>query len=109
MRIQQHPFCFLLIVALLCGLNACLKFSDPSFSSTHPDEVLFDRAMFAGRRAQFDVARMTLETLVNTYPDSAYVSKSELVLEDLKTAPCVESSDAFIQCTAQHSELLPDQ
>ena len=36
--------------------------------SKQPDKVLFDRAMDAMKHNRFDVARMTLQTLINTYP-----------------------------------------
>ena len=38
--------------------------------SRQPDKVLFDKAMDAMRHNRFDVARLTLQTLINTYPDS---------------------------------------
>ena len=38
--------------------------------SKQPDKVLFDRAMEAMKHNRFDVARMTLQTLIITYPDS---------------------------------------
>ena len=37
--------------------------------SKQPDKVLFDRSMDAMKHNRFDVARMTLQTLINTYPE----------------------------------------
>jgi hypothetical protein len=59
-----------LTVGLLGGLTACLNWPDAGVSSTKPDKVLFDRAMSTAERHHYDVAHMTLQTLVNTYPDS---------------------------------------
>ena len=50
--------------------------------SKQPDKVLFDRAMDAMKHNRFDVARMTLQTLINTYPDSEYVARAKLAIGD---------------------------
>ena len=51
-------------------------------SSVQPDKVLFDKAMEAMKRNRFDVARMTLQTLINTYPDSEYIARAKLAVGD---------------------------
>jgi outer membrane protein assembly factor BamD len=50
--------------------------------SKQPDKVLFDRAMDALRKNRYDVARVTLQTLINTYPDSEYVARAKLAIGD---------------------------
>ncbi len=50
--------------------------------SKQPDKVLFDRAMDALKHNRFDVARMTLQTLINTYPDSEYIARAKLAVAD---------------------------
>ncbi len=50
--------------------------------SKQPDKVLFDKAMVAMRRNRFDVARLTLQTLINTYPDSEYIARAKLAVGD---------------------------
>ena len=50
--------------------------------SKQPDKVLFDRAMDAMKHNRFDVARMTLQTLINTYPDSEFVARAKLAVGD---------------------------
>ena len=50
--------------------------------SKQPDKVLFDRAMDAMKHNRFDVARMTLQTLINTYPDSEYIARAKLAVAD---------------------------
>jgi len=56
-----------------------------------PDEALFERAMSAVEQKRFSVANLSLQTLVNTYPNSEYASKAKLVLEDPQIAECSES------------------
>src|SRR3984893_7614989 len=50
--------------------------------SKQPDKVLFDKAMDAMRHNRFDVARLTLQTLINTYPDSEYIARAKLAVGD---------------------------
>jgi len=76
------------ICALLCGLTACQPYAE--IGSGTPDKVLFDRAMDAVQQKRFDVAHLTLETLVNTYPDSSYARRAEVVLQDPRIANCGE-------------------
>jgi outer membrane protein assembly factor BamD len=50
--------------------------------SKQPDKVLFDRAMDALQHRKYDVARITLQTLINTYPDSEYIARAKLGVGD---------------------------
>src|ERR1700682_715861 len=50
--------------------------------SKQPDKVLFDKAMDAMKHNRFDVARITLQTLINTYPDSEFIARAKLAVAD---------------------------
>jgi outer membrane protein assembly factor BamD len=50
--------------------------------SKQPDKVLFDKAMDAMKHNRFDVARITLQTLINTYPDSEFIARAKLAVGD---------------------------
>ncbi len=50
--------------------------------SKQPDKVLFDRAQEAMKHGKYDVARLSLQTLINTYPDSEYVARAKLAIGD---------------------------
>jgi outer membrane protein assembly factor BamD len=50
--------------------------------SKQPDKILFDKAMDAMRHNRFDVARLTLQTLINTYPDSEFIARAKLAVGD---------------------------
>jgi len=50
--------------------------------SKQPDKVLFDKAMDAMRHNRFDVARLQLQTLINTYPDSEFIARAKLAVGD---------------------------
>jgi outer membrane protein assembly factor BamD len=75
------------LLALLLALTvACTnkKSVNPlaNIGSKQPDKVLFDRAMDAMKHNRFDVARMTLQTLINTYPDSEFIARAKLAVAD---------------------------
>src|SRR3954468_20159033 len=50
--------------------------------SQQPDKELFDRGVRDLERSRFTVARLTLQTLLNTYPDSEYIAKAKLGIAD---------------------------
>lgn len=50
--------------------------------SKQPDKELFDKAMYALKKNRFDVARLDLQTLLNTYPDSEYRMRAKLAVGD---------------------------
>src|ERR1700733_12823735 len=50
--------------------------------SKQPDKVLFDRAEDAIKHGKYDIARLSLQTLINTYPDSEYVARAKLAIGD---------------------------
>jgi outer membrane protein assembly factor BamD len=75
------------VLGLLLALTvACTnkKSNNPlaNLGSKQPDKVLFDRAMDAMKHNRFDVARMTLQTLINTYPDSEFIARAKLAVAD---------------------------
>src|SRR5271156_2449649 len=78
---------FVLFLGLLLLLTvACTnkKSVNPlaNVGSKQPDKVLYDRAMDAMRHNRFDEARITLQTLINTYPDSEFIARAKLAVAD---------------------------
>ncbi|HTB98840.1 MAG TPA: outer membrane protein assembly factor BamD [Terracidiphilus sp.] len=51
-------------------------------NSKQPDKVLFDKAMTSMKKGRYDVARLTLQTLLNTYPDSEFRMRAKLAVGD---------------------------
>lgn len=74
------------LLGLMCWMVACTnkKVQNPiaDVNSKQPDKVLFDRAMDAMKHNRFDVSRITLQTLINTYPDSEYIARAKLAVGD---------------------------
>ncbi len=76
----------IVVLAMLILTAACSnkKSVNPlaNVGSKQPDKVLFDKAMDAMKHNRFDVARMTLQTLINTYPDSEFIARAKLAEGD---------------------------
>ena len=51
-------------------------------NSKQPDKELFDKAMIAMKKGRYDVARLDLQTMLNTYPDSEYRMRAKLAVGD---------------------------
>ena len=51
-------------------------------NNAQPDKILYDRAMDNVKHGRQEVGRLTLQTLINTYPDSEYLAKAKLAIAD---------------------------
>jgi len=51
-------------------------------NSQQPDKELFDKAMLALKKGKYDVARLDLQTLLNTYPETEYAMRAKLAIGD---------------------------
>ena len=74
----------LLSVALWTGCSLRRdKYETPIVGdSQQPDKTLFDRSVLDLERGRYEIARLTLQTLLNTYPDSEYLAKAKLAIAD---------------------------
>ncbi len=76
----------LLLLSLLLAFSAgCRrkKYENPITKDTQqPDKVLYDKAIGDVERGRFEVARLTLQTLINTYDTSEYLAKAKLAIAD---------------------------
>jgi outer membrane protein assembly factor BamD len=50
--------------------------------SAEADKVLYDRAMNDLKHNRFELERLSMQTLINTYPDSEYLAKAKLAIAD---------------------------
>lgn len=75
----------LLTVCSLGLLASCVhkKYDTPITKNTQqPDKVLFDQAMHDIEHGRYEVARISLQTLMNTYESSEYMAKAKLAVAD---------------------------
>src|SRR5581483_7163217 len=72
------------VAALLssCGFKRH-KYENPITKDTkQPDKVLYDKAVNDIEHGRFEVARITLNTLINTYDQSEFLAKAKLAIAD---------------------------
>ena len=62
------------------GKKAELKV--PAGTSSEPDRVLFNQALHDLQKSRYNVARLTLQTLINTYPDSEYLPQAKYAMAE---------------------------
>ncbi|HZD31483.1 MAG TPA: outer membrane protein assembly factor BamD [Candidatus Angelobacter sp.] len=88
------------------GCFANKKVTNPiaDVNSKQPDKVLYDRAMDAMKHNKFDVARLSLQTLINTYPDSEYVARAKLAIGDSWYAE--GGSAAMAQAESEYKDFI---
>ena len=74
----------LLVVAAVL-FTGCVhkKYETPVSKNTQqPDKVLFDAAMKDIEHGRYEVARISLQTLMNTYDSSEFLAKAKLAIAD---------------------------
>src|SRR6201996_8167222 len=65
------------------GLFGHKKYETPITKETlQPDKILFDKAIHNIERGDYEAARLTLNTLINTYDTSEYLAKAKLAIAD---------------------------
>src|SRR5579862_6663708 len=88
MRLSISKLHSLIALAVVLSLQStsCFKkkkYENPITKDTQqPDKVLFDKAVADIERSRFEVARLTLNTLINTYDTSEYLAKAKLAIAD---------------------------
>src|SRR5437762_11497676 len=71
---------FFLVLPLFLFLLSCGKkvaTNAPASNLEEPDRVLFERAMHDLETNKFIVSRLSLQTLINTYPDSEFMPQAK--------------------------------
>jgi len=84
-RNRIHPIIVLTAVIALLAVCGCRrhKYENPIAKDTQqPDKVLFDKAINDIERGRYEVARLTLNTLINTYDTSEFLAKAKLAIAD---------------------------
>jgi len=76
-----------LLLAVALGSTSCSfhrkKYENPITKDTEqPDKVLYDKAIKDIEKSRFEIARLTLNTLINTYVSSVFLAKAKLAIAD---------------------------
>jgi outer membrane protein assembly factor BamD len=72
--------------------------------SKQPDKELYDKAMVAMKKGRYDVARLDLQTLLNTYPESEFRMRAKLSVGD--TWFKEGGSAALTQAEAEYEDFI---
>src|ERR1700681_2811299 len=80
-----RQFAILITIAVLvssCGFKRH-KYENPITKDTkQPDKVLYDKAVNDIEHGRYEIARITLNTLINTYDQSEFLAKAKLAIAD---------------------------
>ena len=88
MTLKRFLNLFLLFAASTVLLSGCLfrrggsAQLDSLNPGDQPDKILYEKATAEIDRGRFEVGRLTLQTLINTYPDSEFLAKAKLAIAD---------------------------
>lgn len=83
-KVIRNTGIFAAMAVLLFGIGCGKKkYDNPIAKDTQqPDKVLFDSAMSDVEHGRYERARLTLQTLMNTYDTSEYLAKAKLLVAD---------------------------
>lgn len=105
--IRVRTAVILTLVAVLatgCGFRR-KKYENPISKDTEqPDKVLFDKAIADIEKGRYEVARLTLNTLMNTYDTSEFMAKAKLAIADSWMRE--GGSHALAQAEAEYKDFI---
>jgi outer membrane protein assembly factor BamD len=85
-RILLKQICTIWLALLTASLlGGCFGRKDTApvpGASAEPDKVLYTKAVDDLKHHRYEVGRLALQTLINTYPDSEYLAKAKLAIGD---------------------------
>jgi len=104
-RLQQLVIFGLIAVLLTgCGFRR-KKYENPITKDTEqPDKVLYDKAIKDIEKGRYEVARLTLNTLMNTYDTSEFMAKAKLAIADSWMRE--GGSHALAQAEAEYKDFI---
>jgi len=85
---SRKPRTLLLLAAALAALlvlGGCRRHQHDDLDlseSAEPDKILFEKSLEDIENKRYDVARLTLQTMLNAYPDSEYLAQAKLAIAD---------------------------
>lgn len=80
----KHTRTIWILVVTATLLGGCLgrKKAPVTDTSAAPDKLLFTKASDDLKHGKYTVGRLSMQTLINTYPDSEYLAKAKLAIAD---------------------------
>lgn len=94
-----------LAALLVAGGCRGKRYENPITQDTQqPDKILFDKAIKDIEKGRYEVARLTLNTLMNTYDTSEYLAKAKLAIADSWMRE--GGSHALAQAEAEYKDFI---
>jgi len=99
----------LIAAAVLAALTVAgcrgRKYDNPITKDTQqPDKVLYDKGIREIEKGRYEVARLTLNTLINTYDTSEYLAKAKLAIADSWMRE--GGSNGYAQAEAEYKDFI---
>jgi outer membrane protein assembly factor BamD len=96
----------MLVASFLAGCSFHRrKYENPiKNDSEQPDKILFDKAVKDIEKGRYQIARLTLNTLMNTYDSSEYMAKAKLAIADSWMRE--GGSTSFAQAEAEYKDFI---
>ncbi len=99
----------LAVAAILAALTVAgcrgRKYENPISKDTQqPDKVLFDKGIREIEKGRYEVARLTLNTLINTYDTSEFLAKAKLAIADSWMRE--GGSNGYAQAEAEYKDFI---
>jgi len=94
-------------VAALVVAGGCRgkRYENPiTLDTQQPDKILFDKAIKDIEKGRYEVARLTLNTLMNTYDTSEFLAKAKLAIADSWMRE--GGSHALAQAEAEYKDFI---
>lgn len=94
-------------LAALLAAGGCRgkRYENPITQDTQqPDKILFDKAVKDIEKGRYEVARLTLNTLMNTYDTSEFLAKAKLAIADSWMRE--GGSHALAQAEAEYKDFI---
>ena len=87
MHLSKSSLKLVMPVLAAVAVSSCAfkhkKYENPITAQTQqPDKILFDKAIKDLEKGHYEIARITLNTLINTYESSEYLAKAKLAIAD---------------------------
>jgi outer membrane protein assembly factor BamD len=95
------------MIVLALAVTGCgrKRYDNPITKDTlQPDKVLFDKAIADMERGRYEVARITLNTLINTYDSSEFLAKAKLAIADSWFRE--GTSGALVQAEVEYKDFI---
>lgn len=107
MKLRRFHLLLLICMILPLLASSCRRhnYENPITEDTQqPDKILFDKAVKDIERGRYEIARLTLQTLINTYDASEFLAKAKLAIAD--SWYLEGGSSALAQAEAEYKDFI---